>query len=147
MNILPVSENDIDEWCALALELWSDEGSSEEMHEILVKIFQSPREAGFIVRNDDGDAIGFMNLSLRSEYVPGASRYPVGYLEGVYVKKDFQRQGIGEQLICTAEEWARERGCTELASDALLENTNSHQFHAKVGFQEVERIVTFVKPI
>lgn len=147
MSILPVTESDIKDWCTLALELWSDEGSFEEMREILVKIFQSPRETGFIVRSDDGTAIGFMNLSLRSEYVHGADHYPVGYLEGVYVKKEFQRQGIGKKLICTAEAWARERGCTEIASDALLGNTDSYQFHTKIGFQEVERIVTFVKTI
>lgn len=41
----------------------------------------------------------------------------------------------------------REYGCVELASDALLENTASHAFHGQVGFQEVERLVTFIKPI
>jgi aminoglycoside 6'-N-acetyltransferase I len=35
----------------------------------------------------------------------------------------------------------------ELASDALIENIASYEFHTKVGFQEVERIVCFIKPI
>lgn len=59
MNIVKVTQDDFDEWLSLALELWT-EHPSEEMQEELTKIYQSPREAGFLVKNDDGTAIGFM---------------------------------------------------------------------------------------
>jgi aminoglycoside 6'-N-acetyltransferase I len=86
-------------------------------------------------------------LSLRHEYVAGANQSPVAYIEGIYVEKEYQKQGIGTALIHYAEQWAKEQGCVELASDALIENTASYEFHTKVGFQEVERVVTFIKPI
>jgi aminoglycoside 6'-N-acetyltransferase I len=35
----------------------------------------------------------------------------------------------------------------ELATDALVENTASYEFHIHVGFHEVERVVSFIKPI
>jgi aminoglycoside 6'-N-acetyltransferase I len=88
-----------------------------------------------------------MNLSLRSDYVPGATQRPVAYVEGIYVRNDYQKQGIGAALIQSAEYWAQEQGCVELASDALLDNTASHNFHTRVGFQEVERVVSFIKQI
>lgn len=146
MKIVEVNQENFNEWLDLALKLWSDE-SFEEMQRSLTNILQSPREAGFLVKDDNAKAIGFMNLSLRYDYVPGATQSPVAYVEGIYVKDEYRKQGVGKKLIQFAQQWAIERGCVELASDALLENTASYEFHAKVGFQEVERVVTFIKQI
>jgi aminoglycoside 6'-N-acetyltransferase I len=46
-----------------------------------------------------------------------------------------------------AEQWARGRGFTDLASDALLENGLSHAAHQALGFEVVERIVVFRKSL
>ncbi|HEY9694609.1 MAG TPA: aminoglycoside 6'-N-acetyltransferase [Oculatellaceae cyanobacterium] len=146
MKIIQVTPSDFNEWLDLALKLWPDQ-SSQEMQESLANILNSEREAGFLVRNDDGKAVGFINLSLRSEYVSGATSSPVAYVEGIYVKDEYRNQGVGKYLIEFASGWALEHGCTELASDALVENTVSYEFHTRVGFQEVERVVTFIKQI
>ncbi|MBW4434609.1 MAG: GNAT family N-acetyltransferase [Pelatocladus maniniholoensis HA4357-MV3] len=146
MKIVKVTQDDFNEWLELTLKLWPDE-SREERQISLTKILQSPREAGFIVRSSDGGAIAFMNLSLRYDYVPGATQSPVAYVEGIYVKDEYRKQGVGTSLIQYAQKWGLENGCVELASDALLENTASYDFHTKVGFQEVERVVTFIKQI
>ncbi len=145
-KIVEITQDDFNEWLDLALKLWSDD-SAAEMQISLTNILQSPREAGFLIRDDDGTAIGFMNLSLRYEYVPGATQNPVAYVEGIYIKDKYRKQGVGTHLIQFAERWAFEHGCVELASDALLENTASYEFHTKTGFQEVERVVTFIKQI
>lgn len=145
MEIVKVTQEDFNEWLDFALKLWADD-SAEEMRVTLTSILQSPREEGFLVKSDDG-TIGFMNLSLRYEYVPGATQSPVAYVEGIYVKDEYQKKGVGKYLIQYAEQWALEHGCVELASDALLENTASYEFHTKVGFQEVERVVTFIKQV
>jgi aminoglycoside 6'-N-acetyltransferase I len=50
-------------------------------------------------------------------------------------------------LIAQAEQWALECGCTELASDALLDNTSSHAMHLSLGFQETERVVYIRKDL
>jgi len=50
-------------------------------------------------------------------------------------------------FIQHTQQWAQQQGCVNLASDALLENKGSYQFHTKVGFEEVERVVCFIKPI
>lgn len=99
------------------------------------------------ITDDNGSAIAFMNLSLRSEYVPGATQNPVAYIEGIYVLDEYRNQGVGTALIKFAEQWAIEHRCVELASDALIENTVSYEFHTKVGFREVERVVFFIKPV
>ncbi|NHC34484.1 aminoglycoside 6'-N-acetyltransferase [Scytonema millei] len=146
MKIVKVTQDDFNEWLDLALKLWSDE-SIEEMQRSLTIILHSPHEAGFLVKDDNDKAIGFMNLSLRYDYVPGATQSPVAYVEGIYVEDEYRKQGVGTKLIQYAQQWAIECGCVELASDALLENTASYDFHIKVGFQEVERVVTFIKQV
>jgi aminoglycoside 6'-N-acetyltransferase I len=45
--------------------------------------------------------------------------------------------------MATGREWARARGCTEFAPDALLDNEVSHATHKALGFEEVVRIVCF----
>ncbi len=146
MNIIKVTQNDFNEWLDLALELWP-EYAVTEMRETLTNILQSPREAQFLVRDNDGIAIAFINLSLRYEYVPDATQSPVAYVEGIYVKPEFRKQGVGTKLIRYAEQWALAHGCIELASDALIENTASYDFHTQVGFREAERTVFFIKPV
>jgi aminoglycoside 6'-N-acetyltransferase I len=58
-----------------------------------------------------------------------------------------RRQGIGTALVCAGEEWARQHGYRELASDALLDNTTSHRAHTALGFAEVERAVRYRKAL
>jgi aminoglycoside 6'-N-acetyltransferase I len=66
-------------------------------------------------------------------------------LEGIFVVPSARRDGFARKLVQEAERWALERGCTELASDAPLENTSSHAMHAALGFIETERAVFFRK--
>ncbi len=146
VKIAKVTPDVFKDWLDLALRLWPD-SSAEDMQITLTHILHSPREAGFVIRDEEGAVLGFMNLALRHDYVPGATQKPVAYVEGIYVKDEYRQQGVATSLIRFAEGWALEQGCAELASDALLENTTSHLFHTKVGFQEVERVVAFIKPI
>jgi aminoglycoside 6'-N-acetyltransferase I len=146
MKIVKIAQDDFNEWLDLALKLWPDY-SSIEMQSILTEILDSDRETAFLMRDELGKAIAFMNLSLRYEYVPEATRSPVGYIEGIYVKDEYRHQGIGKAMLKYAEQWALAQGCIELASDALIENTASHEFHRKTGFREAERTVYFIKSI
>jgi aminoglycoside 6'-N-acetyltransferase I len=72
---------------------------------------------------------------------------PVGYLEGIFVVPEHRRSGVGEALVRAAEAWARERGCTEMASDRQLDNEPSGVFHEAVGYEEAERIVCYRKSL
>jgi aminoglycoside 6'-N-acetyltransferase I len=79
------------------------------------------------------------------EYVPGVPTYPVGYVEGIYVRPDFRRRGIATRLISLGEAWATTRGCAHMASDTWLWNTVSQEFHTRAGFSETERVVFYLK--
>jgi aminoglycoside 6'-N-acetyltransferase I len=89
---------------------------------------------------------GFAEVGLRS-YAEGCRTSPVAYLEGVYVDPDLRQTGIGGALVDAACAWARRRGLTELASDALITNSTGIGFHLAQDFEEVERIVCFRRVI
>ena len=76
-----------------------------------------------------------------------ASVKAVGYIEAIYVKPDHRTQGIARKLAEIAEQWAKERGCTEMASDTEIKNVDSQKFHKKIGFEHAETIVHFIKKV
>ena len=93
------------------------------------------------------EIVGFAQCQLRKEYVEGTNSSPVGYLEGIYLEPEYRGQGIAGQLLDKCEEFAKENGCTEFASDIELENEASYHFHDKNGFVEVNRIIHFTKAL
>ncbi|MEM7343763.1 MAG: GNAT family N-acetyltransferase, partial [Chloroflexota bacterium] len=71
----------------------------------------------------------------------------VPYIEGWYVDAHLRGQGYGRQLIEAAEQWAKEKGFNELASDAEVENIASIAAHKALGFDETDRVVCFLKKL
>lgn len=143
--IIQCSKNETDTLAKIVTELWDDLTYEEALKEISENL-SIPTIAYFLAFKD-GEAIGFTEVSLRSDYVEGTVTSPVGYLEGIYVKSSYQHKGIGKKLVQVCEEWAREKGCTEFASDCELTNKESLAFHNKVGFQEANRIICFTKKL
>jgi aminoglycoside 6'-N-acetyltransferase I len=133
-------------WLALRMALWPAE-RDEHLQEMQELCEQPGRYAQFVACTASGEAQGLVEVALRSDYVNGTESSPVGFLEGLYVDPAYRGQGIAALLVKTAEQWAREQGCSEMASDALLDNVASHAMHQALGFEETERVVYFRKPL
>jgi aminoglycoside 6'-N-acetyltransferase I len=93
------------------------------------------------------EPLGFAEASVRTDYVNGTESSPVAFLEGLYVVPEARGRGIARELVAAIEAWGEERGCRELASDALLDNELSHAVHRALGFAETERVVYFRKAL
>jgi aminoglycoside 6'-N-acetyltransferase I len=91
--------------------------------------------------------LGFAEVSLRKSPCPGCRSSPVGYLEGWYVIETARGQGVGARLIEAAENWARSKGCTEMASDTVIENTASEAAHKRLGYEVASRVICFRKSL
>ena len=131
-------------WLQLRMALWPA-NRDEHLQEMQELCAQPGRYAQFIAYSRRGEPQGLVEVALRSDYVNGTASSPVGFLEGLYVDPAFRKQGIAAMLVKTAEQWVREQGCTEMVSDALLENTDSQAMHRALGFAETERVVYFRK--
>lgn len=143
--IVRADQNHLGDLTELALKLWPDHAYEDLFGELQETMVQ--REAAFFLACEGDRAVGFAQCQLRHDYVEGTLFSPVGYLEGIYVEADCRGRGLAGQLLGACEGWAKEMGCAEFASDCELENTQSLQFHLKLGFEEANRIICFTKKL
>ena len=144
MRVRPFRE-DWEEWLRMSVALFPDVEPTDL--ERGMREFRARDDAEvFIAERDDATVAAFVEVGSRA-YADGCDSSPVGYIEAWYVDPDVRRSGFGRTLLEAAEEWARGRGYSEMASDALLENTISHDAHRAAGYEEVERAVHFRKAL
>ena len=139
-----VSQEDKPEWFRMRKGIWPeapDEYLNFDMDEILVN------DDYYVIFACDGDTpIGLTEVQIR-DYGEGCETSPVGYLEGWFVQEEYRGRGIVGIMTQAAEDWVREKGCTEMASDTWLDNEPSIRAHLKMGYYEAERLVHFVKQL
>ncbi len=129
----------------LAVGLWQ-EHSTEEMEAEFVELLADDACAVFLYEQA-GESVGFAQCGLRHDYVEGTETSPVGYLEGIYVANAYRNRKIASALLAACEDWTRQQGCTEFASDCELTNADSLRFHLATGFTEANRIICFVRKL
>ena len=129
----------------LAMKLWKGH-SIKELSKMFDDLISCDNAVCFL-QYVDGKAIGFAQCQLRHEYVEGTDSSPVGYLEGIFVEDAYRKHGYAKALLRACEAWAKEKHCTEFASDCELENDESLHFHTAMGFEETNRIICFRKDI
>ena len=137
--------NDADIVAALAVQMWTghDPGElAEEFRELLKNA-----ETACFLKYVDSRPVAFAQCQLRHDYVEGTDSSPVGYLEGIFVAEGYRRKGYAAELLAECEKWAKEKGCTEFASDCELDNAESLRFHLALGFMEANRIICFRKEL
>ena len=128
---------------ALVKIIWS-EHTLEDLTRIITN-YMSSEDSAVFAEVVNGEYVGVALCCLRHDYVEGCETSPVGYLEGVSIREEYRHRGIGRKLVSECEQWAREKGCTEFASDCELTNNESLYFHLSIGFQEENRIICFKK--
>lgn len=133
---------DKDEWFKMRKGIWPDVPDSYMQFD-MDGILASEEDAVFLAFADERP-VGMIEVRLR-DYGEGCSSSPVGYIEAWFVYPEFRGGEAAEALVRIAEDWARSKGCTEMASDTWLDNVGSIRAHLKRGYFEVERLVHFMK--
>lgn len=141
MQIRLATPGDVDAWSAQRAQLWPTQSAAEHAVEAVQWMMDSSTDA-LVAVTPNGSVVGFVEVGLRN-YAEGCESSPVGYVEGWYVDESVRRRGVGRALIRAAEDWARSRGCTEMASDTEVENAGSQEAHERLGYERVETIVVY----
>jgi aminoglycoside 6'-N-acetyltransferase I len=151
VNIRPARAADRAALHALRAALWPNAPTEELLSELDAILSSKVPGAlplvNFVAEADDGSLVGFIEVGLRSHAEGCDPARAAGYVEGWSVAPAHQRRGIGRQLLRAAEDWAREQGCVELASDTWIDNALSQRVHEALGFREVERAIHFRKAL
>jgi aminoglycoside 6'-N-acetyltransferase I len=142
-TIRRATAEDKDEWVRMRQGLWP-EAPRDYLYLDLDALLGDEDTAIFLASDAEGRPVGFLEASLR-EYAEGCETSPVGYIEAWYVDSHVRGQKLGRELIGVAEQWAREKGCSEMASDTWLENEAGIQAQLRMGYHEMDRLVHFVK--
>ncbi len=145
MNIAPITPLLFDSWVKMRADLWPEHSEADLRGGAGAMLAESSGKYFVLVASEGGKPVGFAEASLRRDHVNGCETAPVGFLEGIYVEPAHRKTGVARALVNAVEDWSRAQGCTEFASDALLDNVDSHRMHSALGFTETERVVYFRK--
>lgn len=145
-RVREVHANDAAEWFRLRKLLWDRLSDDEHRSEMLDIYEHTDTQLILVAETDGGKIIGFLEASIRP-YVEDCHSDQVGYLEGWFVEPQYRKNGIGRKLVKTAENWARKKGCTEMASDAEIGNDLSLKAHQTLGYEETSRLVHLRKDL
>jgi aminoglycoside 6'-N-acetyltransferase I len=148
MLIRSVRPDDAAVWALLRSRLWRSADAGELAAEAsgFVAGDATPTITAVFIAEEGATAVGFLELAVRS-FSDGCESMPVPHVEGWYVEPSTRGKGVGRALMDAAENWARERGFTELASDTEPWNELSIAVHARCGFRETQRLVKFCKTL
>lgn len=145
-TIRALDESDLPEWLRLRMLLWDQSNEDDQKSEMVDIIEHADSQLVAVADTGTGRLAGFLEASIRS-HVEDCETENVGYLEGWYVEKDFRQAGLGGRLVAFAEQWARQKGCTEMASDAEIDNPVSLAAHLHLGYEETSRLVHLRKEL
>jgi aminoglycoside 6'-N-acetyltransferase I len=138
------TSDDYPVWAAMLARLHADQ-SAEEFDRELADSLHEPF-VGFLAFNEDGEPAGMIDATIRSYAgAPPTSAPLMSRICGS--SRDIGAGGVARELLAAVEQWARDQGLDLLGSDALLDNGVSHAWHSAAGFDEIERIVVFGKPL
>jgi len=141
-----MDERDLNEWFRLRKLLWDATGDDDHKSEMVDIIEHYDSQLVLVADVGEGRLAGFLEVSIRP-FVEDCHSDHVGYLEGWFVEPSFRRNGIGRELVRIAEVWAKQKGCTEMASDAEIGNDMSLTAHTKLGYNETSRLVHLRKEL
>ncbi|HSL58637.1 MAG TPA: GNAT family N-acetyltransferase [Acidimicrobiales bacterium] len=136
MGVRRFSPGDESEVLALMRALWGHATIEDDIEPLEVWVWADA----------DGSVTGFASASLR-DWAAGCESRPAPFLEGWFVAEHRRRGGVGAALVGAVEDWARSLGHTDLGSDTWLDNDLGRQAHEALGFEEVERVISYRKSL
>ena len=126
--IRPCTSEYLEGWVRLQQRLWPDETLNDHRSyaRSLLKRPSACRLSGMRSRRN-GRCL--RRGDLRRDYVNGCKSSPVGFLEGLYVEPRYRKRGLARLLCEAVEDGAKGMGCSEFASDVLLQNETGQRVH------------------
>jgi aminoglycoside 6'-N-acetyltransferase I len=130
--------------------LWPASSADEhaaELQPILDGTVSFPFPLVNFVAETSTQLVGFLEVDLRSHADGCDPFHAAGFIEGWFVDPGWRGQGIGRKLLTAAEDWARNQGCREMASDTWIDNELSQRVHEAAGYSVVDRCVHYRKAL
>ncbi len=131
VRIRELKENDLFQGFLESLDSLrkASELDKEKANEIFTKIKSNSNHVIFVAELD-GKIVGSTTLIIEPKFIHNGGL--VSHIEDVVVSKEFQGKGIGEKLILTSLDYAKNHGCYKTILDS---NDEVKPFYEKIGFK------------
>jgi aminoglycoside 6'-N-acetyltransferase I len=86
-------------WRQMRQALWPEMTEEENLDETEAMVTATSRFFVRIALNTEDNPVGFVEATVRNDYVNGCATSPVVFLEGIYVEPWARRQGIARTLV------------------------------------------------
>jgi len=140
-SIRRAREQDCGEIARLSAQLGYP-ASADEFQKRLRRLLGSTNDLVLVAETSDGLAgwvHAFLSQLLESDY-----RVEIA---GLVVDEQFQRQGIGREMVRQIEQWAIERGVSQVSVRCRTTRVEAHKFYENLGYQEGKRQIAFRKQL
>jgi ribosomal-protein-alanine N-acetyltransferase len=123
-----LAARDLDDVLVLAAEsLEAPHWNRRDYEQILLAEPSDPLLRCGLVADSGGKVAGFAVSSwLRQE--------AVAEVEGLFVERDYRRQGVGSALIAACMAWAAKAGASKVRLEVRASNTAAHALYRRHGF-------------
>jgi len=114
----------------LAKQLGYD-STPEEVAARLPGIFADSEHIIFVAERKGGELAGYVDVFL---FRTAASNVRVE-IAGLVVEEKSRSRNIGRMLMARAEDWAREKGCSECGLRSNVVREGAHRFYENLGYR------------
>jgi len=140
-----ITSKDLQKWIELRCLLWPMH-TKLEIETECASLIKNRNYKTWFYYNEDGDVLGFIEATIKDSAV-GCKTDKIGYLEAWFVLQEYRQQKIGTKLVVSVENWAKSKGCKELASDTTSEYPISVLAHNSLGYEVCKNITHFKKEL
>jgi GNAT superfamily N-acetyltransferase len=91
----------------------------------------------------DHRVVGWIDVGLSFHLQSGVR----GEIGGLVVSAESRNQGIGRELLLRAEQWAREKGMSEVLLRSNAKRTDAHRFHLRENYEQIKTSAVFIKKL
>lgn len=116
---------------------------AEDIAARIAPMRESAEHGVFVAELADGQIAGWIGMFIYRS-VEAEARAEVS---GLVVDARVRSQGIGQQLLERAEQWAREKGCRAIGLRTNVVRERAHAFYERQGYQHTKTQRSYRKPL
>ena len=141
-SVRKASEEDYSEVARLAKQLGYP-ASDDVMRMRLRRLLPSSNDAVFVAESDEAGLVGWIHGVL-SQYLESDRRVEIA---GLVVDEQFQRRGVGRDLVKQVERWTVEHGAEQSSVRCRTTRAEAHRFYESLGYSQTKTQIIFRKTL
>ncbi len=110
------------------------ETTEEDIFDYLTWLYEGDPHGFFVAETTNGELIGF--VSVHADWWDRRYQRRTAEIHELVVRKDYQGQGVGRELMLTALDYAYAQGCEYASLWVGEKNLKARDWYRRLGFEE-----------